>query len=54
MGMQPILPVTVSVKKIKGTTVNGDGVILCEQTLSHTGNMDENILQNIQNNKWVC
>ena len=36
--MQPILPVTVSVKKIKGAARqcygDGDGVVLCEQTLS--------------------
>ena len=38
MGMQPILPITVSIKKIKGAARqcygNGDGVIWCEQTLS--------------------
>ena len=38
MGMQPIVPVTVSVKKIKGATHqsygDGDGVVQCEQTLS--------------------
>ena len=38
MGMQPILPITVSIKKFKGAAHqcygNGDGVIWCEQTLS--------------------
>ena len=38
MGMQPILPVTVPIKKIKGVTNqcygdgDGDGVVRCEQT----------------------
>ena len=36
MGMQPILPVSVSVKKIKGVArqhySNGEGVVRCEQT----------------------
>ena len=36
MGMQPILPVTVPIKKIKGVTSqcygDGDGVVRCEQT----------------------
>ena len=39
MGMQPILPVTVPIKKIKGDFSkcygDGDGVIRCEQTLNH-------------------
>ena len=38
MGMQPILPVTVPVKKIKGATHQcyggGDGGIRCEQTFN--------------------
>ena len=38
MGMQPILPVTVPIKKIKGATHqcygDGDGVVRCEQTFS--------------------
>ena len=38
MGMQPILPVTVLVKKIKGAAHqcygHGDGVVRCEQTFS--------------------
>ena len=38
MGMQPILPVTVSVKKIKSAACqcygDGDEVVRCEQTLS--------------------
>ena len=40
MGMQPILPITVPVKKIKGVVIHqcygdgdGDGVIRYEQTL---------------------
>ena len=36
MGMQPILPITVNVEKIKGATrqhySDGDRVIWCEQT----------------------
>ena len=39
MDMQPILSVTVPVRKIKGTVhqyyVDYDGVVRCEQTLSH-------------------
>ena len=36
MGMQPILPITVPIKKIKGATRQcyGNGVIRCEQTLT--------------------
>ena len=38
MGMQPILPVIVLVKKIKGTAHecygDGDGAVRCEQTFS--------------------
>ena len=40
MGMQPILPVTVPFKKIKGEGFrcygdgNGDGVVRCEQTFT--------------------
>ena len=37
MGMQPILPITVTVKKIKGAARQcyGGGVVQCEQTLTH-------------------
>ena len=38
MGVQPILPVTVPVKKIKDAARqcygDGDGVVRCEQTLT--------------------
>ena len=38
MGIQPILPITVPFKKMKGAArqcyVDGDGVVRCEQTLS--------------------
>ena len=37
MGMQPILPVKVPIKKLKGATHqcynDSDGVVRCEQTL---------------------
>ena len=38
MGMQPILSITVSIKKIKGAAHqcygDSDGVVRCEQTLN--------------------
>ena len=42
MGMQPILPITVLVKKTKGAAHqrDGDGVIRCEHTLSYSYQLD--------------
>ena len=47
--MQPILPITVPVKKIKGAACqcdgDGDGVVWCEQTLT---------MQSLSGFKSVC
>ena len=53
MGMQPILPITVFVKKIKGAAVNGDGVAQCEQAITLTGGTFD-LLQALWRAEWVA